>query len=153
MRNLFFCPNTKISSQRTLSSIFQQLKKMSLRKQPTFRDATTGFPAKWRQRIECRNSVLMTCHYPNLGSASDWPCRVGNLIPPTRSLPDLGSDASSVWNFCARFSDLIWPGNQWWRRKMPAVSVSQANKICFIRFLSLFCFSTGLAHCKHTLLL
>ena len=22
--------------------------------------------------------------------------------------PDLGSDASSVWNFCARFSDVIW---------------------------------------------
>ena len=22
--------------------------------------------------------------------------------------PDLGSDGSSVWNFCARFSDVIW---------------------------------------------
>ena len=22
--------------------------------------------------------------------------------------PDLGGDASSVWNFCARFSDVIW---------------------------------------------
>ena len=22
--------------------------------------------------------------------------------------PDLGSDVSSVWNFCARFSDVIW---------------------------------------------
>ena len=27
--------------------------------------------------------------------------------------PDLGSDASSVWNFCARFSDFIWRVNQW----------------------------------------
>ena len=27
--------------------------------------------------------------------------------------PVLGSDASSVWNFCACFSDLISPGNQW----------------------------------------
>ena len=26
---------------------------------------------------------------------------------------DLGSDASSVWNFYARFSDVIWRGNQW----------------------------------------
>ena len=26
--------------------------------------------------------------------------------------PDLGSDASSVWNFCARFSDVIWRENQ-----------------------------------------
>ena len=27
----------------------------------------------------------MTCHYPDLGSASDWSCRVGNLIQPIRS--------------------------------------------------------------------
>ena len=26
---------------------------------------------------------------------------------------DLASDASSVWIFCARFSDVIWRGNQW----------------------------------------
>ena len=25
----------------------------------------------------------------------------------------LGSDASSVWNFCARFSDVISRGNRW----------------------------------------
>ena len=31
----------------------------------------------------------------------------------SESLPDLGSDASSVWNFCALFSDVIWWGNQW----------------------------------------
>ena len=24
--------------------------------------------------------------------------------------PDLGSDTSSVWNFCARFVDVIWQG-------------------------------------------
>ena len=34
----------------------------SLRKQPTFGDATTGFPAKWRLRNERRNSILMTRH-------------------------------------------------------------------------------------------
>ena len=31
---------------------------------------------------------------------------------------DLGSDALSVWNFCA---DVISGGNQWWRLKMSAV--------------------------------
>ena len=36
--------------------------KSSLRKQPTFRDPNTGFPAKWRLRNERRNSILMTCH-------------------------------------------------------------------------------------------
>ena len=57
----------------------------SLRTQPTFGNATTGFPAKWRLRNERRNSILMTRHYPDLGSASDWSCRVGNLIQPIRS--------------------------------------------------------------------
>ena len=34
---------------------------------------------------------------------------------------DQGSDRSSVWNFCTRFSDVISRGNQWWRREMSAV--------------------------------
>ena len=33
---------------------------------------TTGSPAKWRLRNEHRNSKLMTRHYSDLGSASDW---------------------------------------------------------------------------------
>ena len=35
--------------------------------------------------------------------------------------PDLGSDASSVRNFSARFLDFISRGNQWGRREMLAV--------------------------------
>ena len=35
-------------------------------------DVTTGFPAKQRLRNERRNSILMTFHYPDLDSASDW---------------------------------------------------------------------------------
>ena len=31
---------------------------------------------------------------------------------------DLGSNTSPVWNFCARFSDVISRGNQWLRRDM-----------------------------------
>ena len=57
----------------------------SLRKQPTFRDASTVFPAKWRLKNESRNSILMTFHYPNLGGASDWSYREGNLFQPIRS--------------------------------------------------------------------
>ena len=44
----------------------------SLRKQATFRDTTNGFPAKWRLSNDRKNSILMTFHYPDLGSASDW---------------------------------------------------------------------------------
>ena len=34
---------------------------------------------------ETRNSRLMTRHYTDLGSASDWSCPMGNLIQPIRS--------------------------------------------------------------------
>ena len=35
---------------------------------------------------EFRNSILMTCHYPDLGNALpfDWSCRKGNLLQPIR---------------------------------------------------------------------
>ena len=52
----------------------------SLGKQPTFRDAINGFPAKWRLRIKRRNSILMTCHYPDLG-----PTRHDQSEAPPRS--------------------------------------------------------------------
>ena len=57
----------------------------SLRKQPTFRDATTGFPAKWRLRNDCRNSILMTRHYPDLVIASDWLEQIFHAARPIRS--------------------------------------------------------------------
>ena len=70
---------------QTSNSSPKKLSADSLRKQPTVRDATTGFPAKWLLRNERRNSILMTCHYPDLGSAFDWSYRVGNLLQPIRS--------------------------------------------------------------------
>ena len=51
----------------------------------TFCNAITFFPVKWRPRNDCRNSILMMCHYPNLGGASDWSRHVRNLIQPIRS--------------------------------------------------------------------
>ena len=48
----------------------------------------------WETRAE-ENPVLMTCHYP-----------------------DLGSETSSVSNFCACSSDIISRGNQKYRREM-----------------------------------
>ena len=55
----------------------------------------------------------MTRHYPDLGSASDWVKHLFSLAArPVRSTyPDLGSDALSVWNICARFSAFISRGN------------------------------------------
>ena len=98
--------------------IFSDRILFSLRIQKIVGDATTGFPAKWRLRNERRNSILRTRRFPHLGSASDWSCRVGNLFQPVRS-------ASSVRNFCARFSDVIWWGNH--------AVVTSPNVSCFLR--------------------
>ena len=49
--------------------------------------------------------------------------------------PDLVNDTSSLWNFCARFSDVISRGNQWWRRQMSAV-FSVYFAICHKEFIS-----------------
>ena len=71
----------------------------SLRKQPTLRDTTIGFPAKWRLRNERRNSILMKRHYSN------WYYLVEANFPRSlinqRHFPDLGSNTELVWNFCA----------------------------------------------------
>ena len=91
---------------------------ISERKQPTFCDTTTGFPAKWRLRNERRNSILMTRHFPDVGSAS-YLLKICSTNQ--KHYPDLGSVTSSVWNFSARFSDVISQGNQWWCHKMSAV--------------------------------
>ena len=57
---------------------------------------------------------------PAATQATDWLLRKGNLLQPInqKHYPEiypelLGSEASSVWNFCARFSVIISRGNQW----------------------------------------
>ena len=63
-------PNLRSGSPPSL--LFGRRRKSSLRKQPTFGDATTVFPAKRRLRNERKNSILMMRYYPDLGSVSDW---------------------------------------------------------------------------------
>ena len=58
---------------------------ISLRRQVTFGNAATGFPAKWCLRKECRNSILMMCRYPDLGSASDWLNQISHVARTIRS--------------------------------------------------------------------
>lgn len=56
---------------------------LALRKQPTFRDTTTGFPTEWCLRNEQRNSdKLITHQYRanwDLGSVSNWLSHKGTL--------------------------------------------------------------------------
>ena len=110
------------------------------RKPPTFRDTTTGFPAKWRLRNERRYFILMTRHYPDLGSASDWSKM---CLTNEKHYTDLSSEASSVWNFCARFSDVISREEQWWRRET-SVLFSGSSLVCIFVPSSYFSVVTGL---------
>ena len=63
---------------------------VSLRKQPTFREIATWALAKRRLSNERRNSILMMCHYPDLGSASDWLKREGFRFNQSETLPRSG---------------------------------------------------------------
>ena len=59
----------------------------------------SGFPAKWRLRKERRNSIQMTCHYLDLGSVSDWSCRVGNLLKRIRTTSQIWEVTLIGWKF------------------------------------------------------
>ena len=52
--------------------------------------------------------MLMTRHYPDLGSASDWLNQISHGTTNRKHYLDPGSVASSLWNFCGLFSDVIW---------------------------------------------
>jgi len=79
-----------------------------LRKQPTFRDDATSFPAKWR----LRNAGLQKFHTTQI-----WVCFwfVEANFPGgstnQKYYPDLGNDTSSVWNFCSLSSDVNFARN------------------------------------------
>ena len=94
-----------------------------------FCDAITGFPMKWHLRNERRKSILMVCHYPDLAVL----LMIGRTTRgkfasiSQKHYPDLGSDFSSVWNFCTFFSDLISRGNQWWHHKILPVLWGQIH--------------------------
>ena len=65
-----------------------------------------NFPAKLRLRNERRNFILMTCHYPDLDSASDWLKQISHAARPNRS---------------TQISDVIWREKCCWCRKMSSV--------------------------------
>ena len=68
---------------------------------------------------ECRNSILMTCQYPDLVVLLiGW----SKLSANQTYYKDLGSERSLVWFiFSPHFPDVILQGNQLWLREMLAV--------------------------------
>ena len=87
-------------------------------KKPTLRDATTGFPAKWRLRNQRINSIRVT-HQIWVVLLIGW-----SKFNSRHYQSELGSNTSSVLNFFALFPDVIWGGR---------------NASCFLRLKFLWC--------------
>ena len=84
--------------------------KYSLRKQPAFRDvhATSSFPANERRLWnEGRNFILMTCNYPDLGSAFDWLKKISPVAGPIGSTTQIWTVACHQHGICARRSSNV----------------------------------------------
>ena len=69
----------------------------------TFCDATNYFPGNWCLRIFHRNSILMMCHYLNLGRANSVDANFSCDRNNGKHYPDLGSNTSSVCNLRCYF--------------------------------------------------
>ena len=108
---------------------------ISLRKQPTFGDATTGSPAKWRLRNERSNSILMTRHYPDLGGSSDWLNQISHAARPMRSTTQIWVVTRYSMEFVSSFLRRHLAGK-------PVVALPNVG--CFLRlqpdYISVFCF-------------
>ena len=83
----------------------------SIRKQPTLRDPNISLRIKWLMRSACRDSILRTLHYPDLGSAFDWSYGDRNLLQPIRS-------RTQIWA-C-------------WRRRLFSQAIYEKRRSCFI---------------------
>ena len=60
--------------------------KIYLRNQPKIRKATAVFPAKWRLTNARRNSIVVTFHQPDLGSAFYWLKQISGMVRAGQSL-------------------------------------------------------------------
>ena len=82
----------------------------SLRKQLTSDDSTIGFPTKWLLRNKHRNSILMTHHYSDLGSASDWFNQISHLAQPIRRNTQIWVVMRHQYGISALFSQMSFGG-------------------------------------------
>ena len=86
------------------------------------------FPGKWLLRNGRRNCILITRHYPDFGSASDWSCCVENLLQPIRSTTQIWIVTRHQYGIPAFVSQL-------WRREMFALF---SGSFCCCLYHSLF---------------
>ena len=66
--------------------------------------------------------MLMTRHYPDFCSASDWSCREGDLLQPIRSITEIWVGTRHQYGISALVSQTsFWRENQLRRLEMSAV--------------------------------
>ena len=66
------------------------VKNCSVGKKPTLRTLPlVSLPNDIWDWNEWRNSILMMCHYPGLGSASDWLNSISHTVRPIRSITQI----------------------------------------------------------------
>ena len=77
------------------------------------------FPCEMTSEKQAQKYLTNDTSLPRSGSCF-WLADTNYLCSTTnqKHYPDLGSDVSSVWNFCTHFLDVIWCENQWWRGEM-----------------------------------
>ena len=78
-----------------------------------------------------RNSILMTRRYPDLGSASDWLCRLWNLLQPIRSTTQIWVVTRHQYGISALVSQTSFAEK---------LLVASRNVVCFLRLGRMLCF-------------
>ena len=119
----------------------------SLKKQPTFWDATTGFPAKWSVRAHTDDINANISRV----SSSNWLKQISLAAEPIKSTihADLSSYMSSVWNFCTHSSDFREPKQQWqwwlWKRQWKREFALLQTLLCSFHLSLKWCFTKVVA--------
>ena len=104
------------------------------------------FPGKWLLRNGRWNCILITRHYPDFGSASDWSCRMENFLQPIRS-------TTQIWIVTRHQYGILAFVSQWWRREMWAVFSGLFSAVCIIRYFwktSLFERTVNISNIRRT---
>ena len=108
----------------------------SLRKRRPFRDATPPHPTPshrfppetMSKEQEHKFHTDDLSLYSDFCSASEWLRQISLAAQKAinqKYFPEQGSDTSSVWNFCACSSNVIWRENQWRRRVSQVAAIAE----------------------------
>ena len=116
IESIRFRPSThKREAISTLRALFENLRFWCSKTTFTCRRTPHLFPLETVTN-DFRNSILLTCHYQDLGSASDWLKQISLVTRPIRRTTQIWVATPHQYGISA----VILRGNQWWHREMSA---------------------------------